>query len=719
MVMNEVYTGAGLTATMIPEIDFELSELVGTTLGSTSIKGISTENGQKTLTWTVSNTKRLVPDIYKGCVAKLAGYNSSGTALNKTYNLVIKSNTENTLVFNEALSTDASHVWTCTMLGFGSPVLAPSNTSITGSGVTSITIVDDGAGIPYAANQSLTISGSGGSGATASYTLTKHKNTLTCVAETSTNYDGKSVTIKAASTSTLVYRFWFNAASGGTDPNDISGTTDVEVVLDTLDAAGTVASKLATVINAQIGLTATATNDVVTVESSNGGFTTSTVVLTGSSHPLTKAEIVIGGEIDAVIIGAAGSGYSSATVANITSGTTNATFTAVVGSTTAPNLLADNWLGLVNTITPPTVEAEMKQMNMALGGTRNFNYQYKGAETPGSASIDVSASHGMWLYYALGNISHSTSGSINNSNTLGSTLITDAAYAKDSGSIIYREKSGSILPVLPAGETNTNYKQVNGALTYTITESNAGDLPSFALEVTAEKGNISYATQDSVDDKRNHYSKIYTGMQVNSLSLNFEEGQDVKMTVDAMCRKVHDAADNYIPKAGLTDNNNLFNRKALPGGTLTQDDTKPYMFSDGSVKSFGQTLARIKSGTLTINNSLTAQRFVGNYDRTIVSAMTTGQRTYEVQLTMLITDNTMWAELRKQTETGSAIGDIELEFEKDDNTDDKITIKLRDYITTAVDIPFPDDKTALEVSVTLQARTLQECTYRGKWIIQG
>ena len=45
--------------------------------------------------------------------------------------------------------------------------------------------------------------------------------------------------------------------------------------------------------------------------------------------------------------------------------------------------------------------------------------------------------------------------------------------------------------------------------------------------------------------------------------------------------------------------------------------------------------------------------------------------------------------------------------------------KLRDYITTAVDIPFPDDKTALEVSVTLQARTLQECTYRGKWIIQG
>jgi len=714
MVMNEVYTGAGLTATMIPEIDFELSELVGTTAGS--VKGISTTNGQKTLTWTVSNTKRLVPDIYKGCVAKLVGYNSSGTALNKTYNLVIKSNTENTLVFNEALSTTASDVWTCTILAFGSPVLAPSDTTITGSGVTAITVTNDGAGIPYAANQSLSISG--GSGATATYTLTKHKNTLTCVAESGTNYDGKSVTIKAASGTTLVYRFWFNAATGGTDPTDISGTTDVEVVLDSLDAAGTVASKLATVINAQTGLTATATNDVVTVESSNGGFTASPVVLTGSSHPLTKAELVIGGEIDAVTIGAAGSGYSSATVAPVTSGTTNATFTATVGTATAPNLLADNWLGLVNTITTPNVEVEMKQMNMALGGTRNFNYQYKGAETPGSASLDVSASHGMWLYYALGNISYSTTGAVS-SNDLSSGLINDAAYGKDSGSNIYRVKNGSILPTVPAGTTLADYHEITGPLTYTFTESNSGDLPSFALEVTAEKGNVSYAVQDGTDDKRKHYSRIYTGLQVNSLTLTFEEGQDVKMSVDAMCRKVHDAPTNYIPKAGLTDNLNLFNRAARPGTTLTQDDTKPYMFSDGSIKAFGQSFARIKNGTLTINNGLTAQRFVGNYDRTIVSAMTAGQRTYEVQLTMLITDNTMWEELRKQTETGSSIGDIELEFEKDDNTNDKIVIKLSNYLTSAVDIPFPDDKSALEVSMTLQARTLSSCTYTGKWIIQG
>ena len=725
MVINEVYTGAGLTATMIPEMDFELSELVGAS------GKISTTNAQKTLTWTVTNAKRLVPDIYKGCVAKLTGYDANAAALNKAFNLVIKSNTENTIVFNHALSSVATHIWECTILSYGAPVLAPATTAITGSGVTSVTIVDDGAGIPFSATQSLTFTGGGsGSGATGTYALTKHKNTLTCTAENGSNYDGKSFTIKAASGTTLIYTFWFDIDDAGTSTvPTIGGTTSyVEVnTIDSGDAAGTVASKLTTKINAQIGLTATYTGDVITVESSNGGFTASTVVLTGSSHPLTKAELVIGGEIESATITAPGNAYSPAPAITAITGTTNATFTTTIGSATAVNLLADNWLGLVNTITPPTVEAEMKQLNMALGGTRNFNYQYKGAETLGNASIDVSASNGMWLYYALGAMSYSDV-TINGGNTLNSTLIANAAYGLTTGTKIHRVKDGAILPPLASTDTALSYKQITGPLTYTFSESNSGDLPSFALEVTAEKGNISYATQDTTDDFRRHFSRVYTGMVVSSLTMNFEEGQDVKMTVDAMSRKAHDAGDNYIPKAGVT-NINLFNRKALPGGTLTADDTKPFMFSDGSIKVFGQTLGRVKNGSIAINNSLTAQRFIGNYDRTITSATTAGQRTYEVQLTLLITDRKMWEELRNENETTSTtsssgsttseFGDIELEFEKDSNPSDKIIIKLKDYLTSNVDIPFPDDKGALEVAVTLQPRNLSTCTYTGKWIIQG
>ena len=734
MVINEVYTGAGLTATMIPEMDFELSDLVGAT--ANSVKTISTTSNQTTLTWTVLDTNRLVPNIYKGCVAKLTGYSANNAnLLGKTFNLVIKSNTENTIVFNHALSSVAGDRWRCTILSYGAPVLAPSTTSITGNGVTGITIVNDGARILFAASQTLAFSGGGGAGATGTYTLTKHKNALTCTAESGANYDGtKLITIKSVAATPITYVFWFNAGGAGTDPNNSSPIVDIEVVLDNGDAVGTVASTLTAAINTAAGLTATVVGAEVTVEPTNGGYLTSHCVLTGSSHPLTKTELVIGGEVEAVSIGNSGSGYTSApaiaAVTTAVSAGTNATFSTTFGTVTSPTLLSDNWLGLVNTIAPPSVDVEMKQLNLALGGTRNFNYQYKGAETLGNASIDVSASHGMWLYYALGSMSYTiAAGNLNSSSLSAATPAADSSFGlATGGSNIYRTKGSVIVPTPPAGTVLSNYKQIKGPVEYVFSESDSGDLPSFALEVTAEKGNITYATQDATDDFRKHYSRIYTGLQVNTLTMNFEEGQELKMTIDAMARKAHDAANNYTPKAGVTANTNLFNLKT---GTilLTADDTKPYMFSDGSIKVYGQSLGRVKNGSITITNSLTAQRFIGNYDRSITSATTAGQRIYTVTLTLLITDRKMWEELRNENETtttksssGSAtseFGDIELEFEKDSNTQDKLVIKLKDYLTSNVDIPFPDDKGALEVVVTLQPRNLSTCTYTGKWIIQG
>ena len=523
MVLNEVYTGAGLSATLIPEIDLELSQLVGTT--ANGVKTIATGSGQLTLEWTIGANKTLVTDLYKGCMAELGRYTSSSGTLQDTQTLMIKSNTANTITFNQALSSTASDLFTCKILAFGTPC-------------------------PYP------------------------------------RYD------------------------------EVSGV----------------------------------------------------------SHPL---------------------------------------------------LNANNWLGLVNTITPPSVDPELKQLNMALGGTRNFNYQYKGAETVGNASIDVSLNNGSWLYYALGGMTYLHAGSeINSNETLATSLSSKSGQAyglASAGTNIYKVRNSAVWPPLPSSATAADYKRIKGFTNYTFSENDSGDLPSFALEVTAEKHNVTYNQQDATDDKRKHYSKIYTGMQVNTLTLNFEEGQEVKATVDAVCRKAHDAEDTYAPRANTT-HDNLFNRKALEGQTKTTDDTKPFMYSDGSVKMFGQTLARVKSGSVTISNNLTPQRYIGNYDRTIASAHVAGQRTYEVQLSMLIVDNTMWAELRKQNETSaddSGVGLIELEFEKDGNSNDKIKLTLDDYVTTAVDIPFPDDKGPLEVSLTAQARTFGECTYTGKWVIQG
>ena len=65
-------------------------------------------------------------------------------------------------------------------------------------------------------------------------------------------------------------------------------------------------------------------------------------------------------------------------------------------------LHADNWLGLVESATFPNIEVEMKQLNLQLGGTRNFTHQYKGIETASGGNINVVANHATWLYYFLG-----------------------------------------------------------------------------------------------------------------------------------------------------------------------------------------------------------------------------------------------------------------------------------------------------------------------------
>ena len=78
VLANEVYTGAGLSATMVPEMDFELSEAFGSNINSTGNLCLTLGNDLSSLTWTGSDDNRLVKDMYKGCLAKIDKYTSAG-----------------------------------------------------------------------------------------------------------------------------------------------------------------------------------------------------------------------------------------------------------------------------------------------------------------------------------------------------------------------------------------------------------------------------------------------------------------------------------------------------------------------------------------------------------------------------------------------------------------------------------------------------------------
>ncbi len=394
----------------------------------------------------------------------------------------------------------------------------------------------------------------------------------------------------------------------------------------------------------------------------------------------------------------------------------------IAPSTTNEKLLSDNWLGLVNSFTPPSVDVQTTQLPLMGGNTRNLALQYKGAETVSGGSLDLSMNNGSWLYYALGKVS-SLSNSNGSSDDWDSSTTNKFIYNSGGVGISRVIATGIEYPPLPTTNDTvegtlsnlTAYDEVasSDVLTYTFDESNGASLPSFGLDVSYRKAGVSASTAvDNLTPHENMYSRIFTGCQVNTLSLNFTEGEELKTNLSLVTRRAYDVVtdddNDYIPHNGKLNPSDLQNFSA------TASDNYPFMFSDGSLKVFSETYARVKSGSITINNNITPQRFIGNTSRQVMNEHIPAQRTYEIQMSVLITDTKLWDELRGNTESS---GDIEINFTKDTATGEFIKLKLTDFIITNVDIPFPEDKGAIEASFTASARTLSNAQYKGKWAL--
>ena len=397
------------------------------------------------------------------------------------------------------------------------------------------------------------------------------------------------------------------------------------------------------------------------------------------------------------------------------------------------HLLSDNWLGLVTSFSPPSLEVEVAQMNLALGGTRNYTYQYKKGSTVTGMSMDVDLNHGAWLYYALGKIKSLEASADTAIGT--DTEYDDFARLTHDSENIYRVVNGSVYPS-PAGTasdgilsgTETAYDALDEmgttALEYEFEERNSGILPSFAVEISYNKDETvgTFVGDDGDSDTRANapfrdvYSRVVTGVQVNTLTLNFDEGSPLTCSLDLVARRIFDAPSGYAPRRGQTHE-----LEKLTNFNSNEIMNRPYMFSDGEIKLYGQTFGKIKSGSLAINNNLTAQRYIGNYKKDMISGHIGGQRMYDLNFTMQVTDTQLWEHLKADGEHLEAATEITIKFAKtsgtEGNENDFIEIKLRDFITQSLDFPFPDDKGPVDVALTLSARTLHSCKYKGTWHI--
>ena len=405
----------------------------------------------------------------------------------------------------------------------------------------------------------------------------------------------------------------------------------------------------------------------------------------------------------------------------------------------------------------------MKQLNLNLGGTRNFTHQYKGIKTASGANINLAAHHGAFLYYALGHCSNinatfeavtvsdefnaeaSPSGDDSRRVYLDTTAggaetdnITDAEFI-GTGPIFYKTRRGGTEftpPILkPLNDvsqlelldrTQTSATALTNAIKYTFTEGNTGLLPSFALEQSISKleASGSLRTGDtSIGTESHAFTRIARGNRVNTMTLTANENEEMKMTMDLNTAGVHKLATNesYEARAGIQENSQLFNYEQAADEA---EFLEPFFFSDGSFSIFGQEFLKITNLSLTINNNIQDKRFVGIGTKDLKFGIP-AQRNYELSFTGLITDNKLFEELFNETEStstsvvtdGSSNGLIQLEFTK--SNAEKIKLQFKNYHINNSNVTIPEDRGPVTVEATVMPRDLHLCEVTTHWVLQG
>tara|TARA_R100000664_G_C2753878_1_gene141352 strand:+ start:423 stop:1994 length:1572 start_codon:yes stop_codon:yes gene_type:complete len=403
-------------------------------------------------------------------------------------------------------------------------------------------------------------------------------------------------------------------------------------------------------------------------------------------------------------------------------------------------LHADNWLGLVESATFPTVEVETKQLNLALGGTRNFTHQYKGIETATGGNIGLVCNHVTWLYYFLGtctNISFASGTSTSqhptnyHTGTAAHKLYfhgTSATSHIDTGPFIYRVNSVSggdhIVPPLMATVDDTvadidsiTYPVTDSTyVSYTFAEANNSELPSFALEQSMSKLATNPLRTDTDNDGLEdlNFVRVARGNRVNTLTMTANENEELKMTMDLNTRAVNtldkSQTAGYDSRGGQATDSSLFNF------TSDEGHLEPFFFSDGTIEMYGSTFLKITNFSLTMNNNLMDKRFVGIGSKSVKDGIP-AQRTYEVSLTAMVTDDKLFTELLSSNENNDTSQSLKLSFTK--NTSETFTLEFDDYFMAANNWTIPEDKGPIMVEATLMPRTLTACTTTTHWILQG
>lgn len=759
MVTTETWMGSGQSVTLAPESELFLGFMpYGPTLGRTNTNkahlikyslgyavdgaSVEIENAHGEGTNTVKHFTdyyHLVPDLYTGCTAKFYHTDSSATAATLKFSAVVAGNDADAIYFSGNLSDYPN-------------LFADADAAVgVGRERGYIILEANGSVIPAPIsleNRATVTSYSAGS------------ETLTFVAGAGSVESIKTDDLIYEAAGGLVGKVWTTAANDTATTTRTDATTSsthlhfLSDSLGTVDGASSQANSIGSVV-----MPTSMTGILTAGDFISGDLNTRTnaavigIVITLSSDGLT----VTYAQAAAQIFDAAHELYWGRDMVSASSDTTI--------HTVSPRILSNNWIGLTNSVQTPTIEVETKQMNLALAGTRNFSYQYRGMETAGAATIDVNLNHGSWLYYAFGGLSSVSSTVVdtgpadNHFESVGSAASAHEVYAgyatdadRDYDSHAQNGKLHRVLkgtnaicpPLLPltgmaklALPSDNGTTGIQNAITYTFSEKNDNKLPSFALELLTQKGSALDGTGKSLMVDRNTYSEsvyaqIYPGCVVSDMTLTANENEELKASINLNVKRVFEAESGYVGKCYDATNNDTsefknllnFGQQTGSNANITQTFIDPFFFSNGSITLFGQEFLKVSSFTLSLQNTLTDKRYIGQYNRQIKD-YTPGQRTYEISISALVTDRRLFDELRRLSPHRFDLGEaadgsnakIQLVFTKPNG--ESIRLEFDDYLVSASTWPIQDDRGPIQVDFTimpLRTGTLNTVTH---WVLQS
>ena len=760
MVNTDIFLGSGASLTFVPEVPLYL-KLHADTDGSnlTTLK----------LHANMTDKITMVEDLYIGC--QLDFYDNGAYASTHT----ITGNDADEIDFTPSIADidDAEDYFI--IKSYGAPCFGPKGaggTAVLGS-ATITTAGDD-----FLASQSVVentpinaISNFASTGVELQLTLSSHSSDITFAAGTNSamaNYQTGYLTISLANAGgpDTLLGVAFDTDAGTTKAN--SGFDEyVEVNIADSSTAIQIARAVQTAL-ANENVTVTRAGAKLTITNNTGGYVGSgtMIAMADSGGAVTDfgtlSNDVDGGVITSVEITNAGSSVSGSEDLPLTSAAgTNAVIALAASSLGGTaRLNADNWLGILESATFPSVATEVKQVNLSLGGSRNMTYQYKGIETSSGGSLNVVANHGAWLYYALGqctNINASMTAVQPSTEFVGTTAGDiyidtgdggvqanhDVTEMQTTGPFFYKTSSTSdktlMPPLMISADIKTNMEKltpttssataVTAGITYTFAEANDSNLPSFALEQTLSKlpSSNTYRTDVTAATPLEdlNFVRIARGNRVSSFTMTANENEEVKMTMELMTRNVHKLkqAENYEARGGQETNTSLFNFSSSGDAELLE----PFFFSSGSFSAFGQQFLKITNLQLTINNNLQEKRFVGVGSTSIQNAIP-ANRQYELTFTAMVTDDLLFEELFNRTEnTGTGVvtsgvnfataGLIDLQFDKPNG--EEINISFKNYMLESCNVTIPEDKGPITIEAMVKPRDLNDCTVKTHWVLQG